>query len=262
MSITRLPRTVFRLTGDNVKSWLDGIVTCAMPAPISFGALLTPQGKIIADFMLVDESETSLWLDTPTKFADDIEKRLKMFRLREPITLERTEMNSYAVFGDQADVSPFGHDDPRHPTLGKRMIISADAKPTASLADYNAHRLSLGVVDSLFDFETAKVFPADVNMDLMGGVDYQKGCFVGQEVTSRMKRMTTAKKRARGFICEASAKVGYEIKAGGRVVGTVMSAQNMMGMAMIRLDRWRAATEGAKLNGASVQILGAPDGSE
>jgi len=262
MSITRLNRTVFRLSGDNVRSWLDGIVTCAMPEPISFGALLTPQGKNIADFFLIDEDASSLLLDTPRKFADDLEKRLKMFRLREPITIERTNINSYAVFGDQADVSPFGHDDPRHPTLGKRMIILTDAKPTASLNEYNAHRLSLGVVDSMFDFESAKVFPADVNMDLMNGVDYQKGCFVGQEVTSRMKRMTTAKKRARGFICDGGAKAGDDIKAGGRVIGTVMSAQDTMGMAMIRLDRWKAATEGAKLGGADVQIMGASDGSE
>lgn len=262
MSITQLPNTVFRLSGDNVKSWLDGIVTCAMPSPISFGALLTPQGKIIADFMLIDEDENSLWLDTPTKFADNLEKRLKMFRLREKITIDRTQLNSYAVFGEQAETSPFGHDDPRHSTLGKRMIISTNTKPTASLEDYNTHRLSLGVVDSLFDFETAKVFPADVNMDLMSGVDYQKGCFVGQEVTSRMKRMTTAKKRARGFICEGDAKVGDEITAGGRVIGTVMSAQGNMGMAMIRLDRWKAATEGATLGGTDVQIMGAPDGSE
>ncbi len=262
MSITLLPRTVFRLSGDNVKSWLDGIVTCAMPPPIRFGALLTPQGKIIADFFLIDEDEASLWLDTPSKFADDLEKRLKMFRLRAPITIERTQMKSYAIFGDQADRAPLGHDDPRHPTLGKCMIISTDAKPTASLEDYNAHRLSLGVVDSLFDFDSAKVFPADVNMDLMSGVDYQKGCFVGQEVTSRMKRMTTAKKRARGFICQSGAKVGDEITAGERVIGTVMSAQATMGMAMIRLDRWKAATESAALNGNAVAILGAPDGSE
>ena len=208
MSITHLPRTIIRLSGDNVKPWLDGIVTCAMPDPISFGAILTPQGKIIADFFLVDEDATTLWLDTPSKFADDLEKRLKMFRLREKITIERTEMHSYAIFGDQADRAPLGHVDPRHPTLGKRMIISTYAKPTASLEDYNAHRLSLGVVDSLFDFDAAKVFPEDVNMDLMGGVDYQKGCFVGQEVASRMKRMTTAKKRARGFICDGGAKVG------------------------------------------------------
>ncbi|WP_017932468.1 CAF17-like 4Fe-4S cluster assembly/insertion protein YgfZ [Robiginitomaculum antarcticum] len=261
MSITLLPDTILRLSGEGVYAWLDGIVTCTMPPPAKFGALLTPQGKIIADFFLFRDGETALYLATPSKFSDDLEKRLKMFRLRAPITIERADLKSYAIFGDEADEADMGQVDPRHPSLGRRVIAAA-LPATASLDDYNAHRLSLGVVDSHFDFDTAKVFPADVNMDLLGGVDYKKGCFVGQEVASRMKRMTIAKKRARGIICDNVFAVGDDIMCGERVIGTVMSAQNTMGMAMIRLDRFKSATQDPTLNGAPVQIMGSPDGAE
>lgn len=261
MSITLRPDVVFRLSGDGVYVWLDGIVTCAMPPPARYGALLTPQGKIIADFILTADGDDALYLASPAKFADDLEKRLKMFRLRAPITIERSAMQSYAIFGDEADSTEMGDIDPRHRALGRR-VIAASLPATATLEQYNTHRLSLGVVDSHFDFDTASLFPADVNMDLLSGVDYKKGCFVGQEVASRMKRMTTAKKRARGIICDKPFTAGDDIMGGERVIGTVMTRLDNMGMAMIRLDRFKAATADPTLNGAPVQIMGSPDGSE
>ena len=92
------------------------------------------------------------------------------------------------------------------------------------------------MADSALDFETVTTFPADANMDLMNGVDFKKGCFVGQEVVSRMKRMTTVKKRMRGLTLDGPAEAGDKIMAGSRVIGDVYHANGLLGMGLIRLD--------------------------
>ena len=183
-------------------------------------------------------------------------KRLRMYRLRAPIEIEATEISVTAAWDrDESD----GYADPRLPALGYRIL---DTAPKSSEGDYNAHRLSLGVADSEWDFESAQVFPADANMDLLHGVNFKKGCFVGQEVVSRMKRMTTVKKRMRGIIFEGEAKAGDRILSGERVIGDVLSTHKQMGMAMMRLDRMRAAEFNLTLNGAPVQVMNAVDGQD
>ena len=121
-----------------------------------------------------------------------------MYELRAPITLtdESETMSVYAIWDAQGQE---GQTDPRQPALGQRLISAEHLDTTG---DYNAHRLSLGITDSQWDFDTQNVFPADAYMDILRGVDYQKGCFVGQEVVSRMKRMTIVKKRLRGLMFE------------------------------------------------------------
>jgi len=161
MAIARLDRTVIRLSGDGVKEWLDKLVTNNLDAPLTFTALLTPQGKIIADFFIASDGH-DLLIDTATKFADGLLKRLKMYRLRAPIHIDVEEaLSVYALWNGEGEE---GHLDPRHGSLGYRLITDSDLDSTD---DYNTHRLSLGVTDSQWDFETAQVFPADVNMDLM-----------------------------------------------------------------------------------------------
>ena len=128
--------------------------------------------------------------------------------------------------------------------------------------DYNAYRLSLGIPDSEWDFDTVTTFPADANMDLLNGVDFKKGCFIGQEVVSRMKRMTTVKKRLRGLVLKGPAQAGDDIMAGERVVGQVYSVQGNMGIGLARLDRLKSAEVSPTLNGHDITIMGAPDGSE
>jgi len=253
MPNTRLPRTVFHISGENAEAWLSGLLTNSLEDDISFAALLTPQGKIITD-MFIHRAADGFHLETPTKFAADLFKRLKMYRLRAPIEIKQTDHHVYASW-DKED--PQGLADPRLPSLGHRLITS---DILSEGGDYNAHRLSLGVPDSEWDFETAKVFPADANMDLLNGVNFSKGCFVGQEVVSRMKRMTTVKKRMRGIILEGEAKTGDRILSGERVIGDVLHIHGKMGMAMIRLDRLKAAEIGLTLNGEPVEIMNAVDG--
>jgi len=253
MPFAPLNRTVFRLFGEGVVAWLSGLTTNEISGEPTFAALLTPQGKIIADFFIYSEGD-ALLLETPTKFAESLHKRLRMYRLRAPIEITETDLHVYAIW-DEDDMA--GHPDPRHASLGNRVLSET---PIADTGDYNAHRLALGVPDSEWDFETQQVFPADANMDLLNGVNFSKGCFVGQEVVSRMKRMTTVKKRMRGIISEGESKAGDRILSGERVIGDVLSVHGQSGMAMIRLDRLRAAEQALTLNGAPVEVMKAVDG--
>ena len=269
MPSVQLDRTVFRLSGEGVEDWLSGLITNEISESLTFAALLTPQGKIIADFFIhkdiglsfhgFEEVGQTLFLETPKKFAPDLLKRLRMYRLRAPIEIAQPVLYVWAIW----DGHPRLYDDcreqidPRHPSLGLRRIVP---QPSSDNDDYNAHRLSLGVPDSQWDFDTQKVFPADANMELLNGVNFSKGCFVGQEVVSRMKRMTTVKKRMRGIILDGTAEAGDRILSGERVIGDVLHMNGKMGMAMIRLDRLRAAEHELTLNSASVQVMKAVDG--
>jgi len=255
MPIARLDRSVFSLSGEGVEDWLAGLITNDLSGDVTFAALLTPQGKIIADFFIYRWFD-GLLLDTPTKFAASLHKRLRMYRLRAPIEIEATDLSVHAVWDDGP---AGGFQDPRHVSLGRRIVSTRSFKPTG---DYNAHRLSLGVPESQWDFETQEVFPADANMDLLNGVNFSKGCFVGQEVVSRMKRMTTVKKRMRGILFDGDAAAGDRILSGERVIGDVLSVHGKMGMAMMRLDRLRDAEHRLTLNGDTVTVMNAVDGSD
>ena len=257
MPIAKLNRSVFRFSGEGVAAWLDGLITNNLQSEMTFAALLTPQGKIIADFFVTKDGE-DLLLDTPTKFAESLFKRLRMYKLRAPIEITDISEthNVYAIWDGQGEE---GHLDPRHATLGRRLITEDYLDGTD---DYNGHRLSLGVVDSEWDFESVTTFPADANMDLMNGVDFKKGCFVGQEVVSRMKRMTTVKKRMRGLVLSGNATPGDKIMAGERVIGDVLYVYGKMGMGLIRLDRLKAAETEPTVNDAELDIFGSIDGLE
>jgi len=263
MPIQRLDRTVFYIDGEGVEDWLSGLITNKWSNTEGrFAALLTPQGKIISDFFVYGPwkgKDEGITLDAPSKFADGLEKRLRMYRLRAPINIGRSPIVVYAGWGDDL-YDNWGHQDPRHPSLGRRYMQLESYDTLKSSGDYNAHRLSLGVPDSQWDFDTAQVFPADANMDLLNGVNFSKGCFVGQEVVSRMKRMTTVKKRMRGIILDGEAKAGDRILSGERVIGDVLHVNGKMGMAMIRLDRLRAAEYELRLNGEPVAVMKAVDG--
>ena len=257
MPIAQLDRSIFRLSGEGITPWLDGLITNSLKSDMTFTALLTPQGKIIADFFVTKDGEDIL-LDTPMKFSENLFKRLRMYKLRAPIEItDITEThNIYAIWDGEGEE---GHADSRHASLGRRLI-TVDYLDASG--DYNAHRLSLGVVESEWDFETVTTFPADANMDLMNGVDFKKGCFVGQEVVSRMKRMTTVKKRMRGLVLAGDAQSGDKIMAGERVIGDVLYVHGTMGMGLIRLDRLKAAEAEPTINGNQVDIFGSIDGSE
>lgn len=255
MPIAKLDRHVLRLSGENVTDWLSGLVTNTLENEINFAALLTPQGKIIADFFVVKDDDGWL-IDTPSKFGQGLKKRLTMYKLRAPIEITETEHSVHAIWDGTGDE---GLKDPRSPALGRRLYMESLA-PTSSAEDYDAHRLALGIPDSQWDFDTAEVFPATANMDFLCGVDFKKGCFVGQEVVSRMYRKTQVKKRLRGFRYDGTLK-DEDIKAGTRTAGQVLHRNNGLGMAMIRHDRLPDDDTALMVGETEISLLDLPNGN-
>ena len=165
-------RSLIRLSGEDVRGFLDGLVTNTLDKLPTYAALLTPQGKVIADF-IVWESGNELLLDCDIAAVDALTKRLAMYRLRRPIVIEREE--SLAVHWN-----PDGADDPRLPALGRRWL----APPAEPASGWREHRLRLGVCEGAA--ELGDLLWLECNADELNGVSFTKGCFVGQENTARM----------------------------------------------------------------------------
>ncbi|MDG2361173.1 MAG: hypothetical protein P8L81_02270 [Hellea sp.] len=251
MPIANLNRCIISLSGDGVSEWLESLITNNLSSDISFSALLTPQGKIISDFFIT-KSHERLIIDAPKKNKEVLIKRLNIYKLRAPVIIEdiTERMNVYALWDIKN--SP-GLIDPRKVALGTRLL-TADYLETAG--DYDTHRLSLGIVDSEWDFETGTTFPANSNMDQMNGIDFKKGCFVGQEVVSRMKRMTDVKKRMRSVELTKEATAGDKIICEGRVVGNLVHVNKNYAMAVIRFERLKNSEKSITVNNEKINILG------
>lgn len=169
---TLIDRALIRLSGEDVRGFLDGLVTNTLDKLPTYAALLTPQGKVIADFIVWADAD-DLLLDCDSAAAEALERRLTMYRLRRAITIERDE--TLAVHW-----SPEGTDDPRLAALCKRWI----APPDEAASGWLEHRLRLGVAEGAT--ELGDLLWLECNADELNGVSFTKGCFVGQENTARM----------------------------------------------------------------------------
>ncbi|MCY7280619.1 MAG: folate-binding protein [Sphingomonas bacterium] len=169
---TLTDRVLLRLTGEDVHGFLDGLVTNSLDTLPAYAALLTPQGKVIADFIVWSDGD-DLLLDCDMAAAEALERRLAMYRLRRPITIARDE-------GLAVHWSPDGADDPRLVALGRRWITA----PGDPASGWREHRLRLGVCEGAG--ELGDLLWLECNADELNGVSFTKGCFVGQENTARM----------------------------------------------------------------------------
>ncbi|PHS42462.1 MAG: folate-binding protein YgfZ [Robiginitomaculum sp.] len=255
MPVCRLNRAVISLKGDDVQGFLSGLITNSLNDDLTFAALLTPQGKIIADFFVHRLGEDFFVLETAEKFGQILALRLKMYKLRAKIDIEDVS-NDYDVYGLWDGTGDVGIHDPRHSKLGQRFLAtSGSLTPEHSPEDYDLHRMSLSIPDSTWDFGTEQMFPADANMDLLNGVDYKKGCFIGQEVVSRMHRKTEVRKRMRAVELSGPVQSGDPLKAGGRTVGTLLHVRGDMATALVRLDRLAKAGDIVAVNDNPVTIM-------
>lgn len=232
-------RAVLRAAGPDVSSFLQGIVTqdvAALAGGWAFSALLTPQGKILFDFFLAPAPE-GFFLDCSAAAAPALLQRLLLYKLRAKVAIDAEPSLCVAI---GADAGAFA--DPRLADLPRRRI--AGREPDMADADefYEQRRLALGVPQYTRDFDGEEVFLLDVNYDRLNAVSYQKGCFVGQEVTSRMKRKGEIRKRTliARFDGPSPAK-GAPILAGDTAIGAMSSAGEGVGLALLRLDRLREA---------------------
>ncbi len=246
-------RAIVSVSGAEARSFLQGLVTCDMtkiaPDAPGFGALLTPQGKIMFDFLVAQDDERFL-LDAPREKAADLVKRLGFYKLRAKIEIAdlSTEAKGedalavVAIFGD-APPTPAGaivFVDPRADGLGRRALLplaAARAYGVAPEGEYEAHRIACGVPKGGLDFAYGDAFPHETNMDLLHGVAFDKGCYVGQEVVSRMQHRGLVRKRVVKVALEGEAGPGAEIRAGEIAVGVLGGALDGHGLATVRLDR-------------------------
>lgn len=282
MKASLLPdRGVVKVAGDGARNFLHGLVTADIsklaPGTARFCALLTPQGKIIADFFIAEAPAADgggFFLDVPRALVTTLIERLNLYKLRAKILIEDLSdvLSVFAAWhetpaGAAAPTTKFGlgFADPRLPALGLRILIpshraaEAAAELGAALVaagEYDAHRIALGVPQGLSDFKYGDAFPHETDMDQLGGVDFEKGCYVGQEVVSRMEHRGTARTRALPVRYDGAAPAsGAPISAGERQVGTMGSAADGRGVALLRLDRVaEAMAEGVALTAAGVPV--------
>lgn len=253
-------RSLVDVSGPEASDFLDRMITQKTEAAdgrtAALGALLTPQGKIISDFLVVRKESGGFLLDAPSAGAADLRKRLTMFKLRADVTIEASPLVVHAGVGTPPVSAGVMAVDPRHPDLGWRLYategtVETDADETA----WQAHRISLGVPEAGTDLPLLDAFPHDLAMDSLHGVDFDKGCYVGQEVVSRMRYRGTARRRPVMLSADAELPpAGTEILIGGRVAGHVGSASGTRGIAVLRLDRVRDAMS----SGDPITVEGLP----
>lgn len=266
-------RAVLRITGTDARQFLENVITNDVEKlgvdQARFAALLTPQGKIVADFFVVGASEEDgggFLIDAPAALGDDIAKKLSFYKLRAAVQIEQRADLAVAAVVDGSASAALGivYGDPRHEGLGQRIILpAADAKADLEGAgfkvveadDYHAKRIALGIPDGGKDFTYSDVFPHEADMDQLNGVDFKKGCFIGQEVVSRMERKTTPRTRIVQAAFDTAPFPGVEVKAGDKPVGHMGSGVNGKGLAKVRLDRVNdALAKGEKITAGGIEI--------
>ncbi len=250
-------RGVVKVFGEDARDFLNGLVTTDVtrlgPGLGRFGALLTPQGKIIVDFLITEAPGGhggGFLIDCPRALAQSLATKLGFYKLRAKVTVENLS-DSLGVIaawdGDFAIRPDLAFADPRADALGWRILAPSELAQRladligADLVDataYEAHRIALGAPRGGLDFIYGDAFPHETNMDRLHGVDFDKGCYVGQEVVSRMQHRGTARTRTVRVVLDgASPEAGATILAGDKPVGTIGSTSDGNGLALIRTDR-------------------------
>ena len=270
MPIALLPdRAVVAVSGPDALPFLQGILTCNVETlpegEARLGALLTPQGKIQFDF-LVSRTRDGFWLDAAAERVADLVKRLGLYRLRAKVSVAADPTLGVAAAwgGSETAAETVRVRDGRLPALGERLYFAEGAfSADATEADYHAHRIGLGVPEGGRDFAFSDAFPHEALMDQLGGVDFKKGCYVGQEVVSRMQHRGTARTRILPIVYRdgPAPEPGTEVTAGARSLGVTGSAAGERGLATIRLDRLGdALAVGEPVRaGGTIAALGKPD---
>jgi tRNA-modifying protein YgfZ len=232
-------RAVFRVAGEGALAFLHNLFTMELSVPKpAYGALLTPQGKILHDVFVVPDGDV-VWIDVAKMQAADLLKRLLMYRLRARLEIAFDEGKAVAV-SSKADLPGLTFADPRLEAMGQRSIIDAGILPADK--GYSTRRLMLGLADSTLDIGTGELFVHEANLDQLNGVCFSKGCYVGQEVVSRTHHRGTARNRILPVTFSGEVLHGADVMSGEQRVGTMLSSENGIGLALLRLDRLAEAT--------------------
>ena len=262
-------RGVVRVTGEDATHFLQGLITNDIVLlerqPAIHAGLLSPQGKILFEFIVTNYANGYL-LDTAAASVPDLLGRLSLYKLRAKVGIDDASraFRVTAIWGNggptfETDAVP----DPRLADLGWRRLQGVDAPVKAAEwieagpEAYHAHRIALGVPEGGKDYVLGDTFPHEALFDQLNGISFDKGCFVGQEVVSRMEHRGTARKRIVPVEGAAALTTGAEVRAGTAVIGTVGSTAGPKGLALVRLDRAEEAIargQGLTAGGVAIRL--------
>lgn len=222
-------RKIIRVTGEDRVEFLQGLVTNDVTRAPCWAAMLTPQGKYLADFLIVP-GDDALLLDVDAGLADDLIRRLSMYKLRSRVELQPTDMTVARGTGPVPDGAIA---DPRHDALGWRDY----GQTGDDGSDWDAIRVEHCIPETLIELIPNETFILEAGFERLHGVDFRKGCYVGQEVTARMKHKAELRKGLTTLRVEGEAPVDTQITRDGRAVGTLFTQSGGRGLAHVRFDR-------------------------
>jgi tRNA-modifying protein YgfZ len=233
-------RRLIRVSGTGAEEFLNNLITADVEnlpeGEARAAALLTPQGKILFDFLIWRDGGDYL-IETGAAEQAALLRRLTMYKLRAPVDLKAETVEGVSVFWNETAPTA-GIRDGRFGKAGIDLYRIPSASASGDIAAYDALRIEHGIAESGRDYALQDAFPHDVLMDVNDGVSFKKGCFVGQEVVSRMKHRGTARRRVVTVSAEgALAASGTEITADGKPVGTLGTVCGNRALAIVRIDR-------------------------
>jgi tRNA-modifying protein YgfZ len=256
-SQNRADRAVISIAGEGVLAFLDNLLTCDCAAlsegAAAYGALLTPQGKILHD-MFVYNAGHHVLLDCAASQRNTLLQRLAVYKLRAKIQIT---LDNELEVGVHMELSPDGrcYVDARVAAMGFRSFNRPGSLINApSSTAYDERRIMLGLGDSNADIGSDQMFPHEANFDQMGAVSFTKGCYVGQEVVSRVQHRGTARSRMLPLVAEGHLTTGEGVMCNDAKIGTVLSTSRRNGLALLRIDKLADAKAPLHVNGVDVRV--------
>ena len=233
-------RAFIAVTGEDAEDFLQGIITTDVPSigqsEAQAGALLTPQGKIMFEFMIARSADGFL-IETDATAGEAFAKRLTLYKLRAKVAIARLEASAVVVSWDEPP-PPGAIRDMRFARAGVDLFRSLGATGAAPLSAYAALRIINGISGGAEDGDATDFFPHDLMMDRNGGLNFKKGCYVGQEVVSRMQHRATARRRLVTVTAESALPAsGTAISIGGREIGALRTVEGSTALAVVRIDK-------------------------
>ena len=239
-------RALIRVSGPDWAKFLKGLCTAHIEtldaevqqgrfARLHYGAFLRPQGKMIGDVLLHAAAADDIRLDVPLSVRDELLAKLNMYKLRAQVTIEALDTPVFVAFGGVPD--GFLRD-PRADIIGAEFGFGYGSRAAdADAGEWAAWRMGLGLSEAGSDFGPDELYAIDANLDLLGAVDFHKGCYVGQELTSRMKRRGQIKNRILPLSHDGTLVPGAEILNGDLKAGEVLASSNGHSLGLMRIDR-------------------------
>ena len=232
-------RSVLSVNGADAEKFLQGIITCNVEKisnnSSSYGAILTPQGKLLYDFIIYRKNK-DFFIDTSKLVANDLVKLLSIYKLRSEVSIN--EQNNLSVFVSiNNKIKNISNIDPRLEELGTREILSSDNELcTTDQSLYEKEKINLGIAEVGSEINPGEVFPMEANLDHLKGIDFKKGCFIGQEVSSRMYRKGNAKKRIITFESMDTFTNDEDLVYNDRIIGRMIKKIDDCGIALIKIE--------------------------